>query len=233
MPVFSNSFRVNLPSLISNVVSDELSYRAYIVHHIQTTPISSISSLSSYIDENEKALLVGQTNLIEGIYLRSGSNYAIQSLSDTDINWVFIDVKSSNKKTAVYVSETGKYIAVKLKKILLEYNFSTTTLDVSPVNIFDFPVQISSPVRILLTVNGFLISDKTKMYYGEFKRIFYNDDGNIIDSGDMGSLIFNKDKSSLPNPVINFSNATNASASLTAGSGSNFISWFCKAELIL
>ena len=79
-------------------------------------------------------------------------------------------------------------------------------------------------------VNGFLVSDKTKMYYGEFRRIFYNDEGAVIDSGDMGSVIFNKDKVSLPNPTINFSDSA---VSLTVGNGSNPISWYCRAELFL
>lgn len=233
MSVFSNPFRVNLPALIEKIVSDDLSYRSYSVHNILTTPLSSLSSLSSYINENEKTLIIYQTNLQDGVYLRSGSDYILQILPDTSVNWVFVDIKNFQKKTAVYVSDTKKYTSAKLKKILLENNFSTTTIDTGPVNIFDIPVHLSSPSKILLIVNGFLVGDKSKMYYGEFRRIFYNDNRIVVDGGDMGSVIFNKDKNSIPNPNISFSTGENASVSLTIGNGSDSISWYCKAELFL
>lgn len=240
MPIEQSRIRIKLPTETgdqTNEIPGDKSYRSYYVQHIQTTALDSINDLQFQIGDGERSLVLNQPTggITEGVYLRnSATSYTLQTLDDTDVDWCFAEYKSTNKLRAVYSADTGEYTQVDFDKFLLEYNFSTTASDTSAQDVFDIPGFYDSFVTIKLKIFGVLASDKTKTYHGQFERYYYNDATSFTDSGTLTSQIFNTDSGSLPNPTITFNNSgVVPKVTLTIGSGSTAVNWFCKAELIL
>lgn len=217
-------------------VDGDLSYRPYYVQYIETATISSVSDLNSVLINGERAIVVNQPEggVTEGLYSKTAGTVSLQSLSDTTVNWCFIDIKTSNRKRAVFISSLGEYRSVNFSKFLLEYNFSTTAADTTAQDLFEIPALKNRFCFLKIKVFGVLDSDTSKHFFGEYDRYFYNDNYTFNDSGNMGKTIFNKDVASLPSPTIAFDNTGNAPKStLTIGSGSAAVDWHCKGELVL
>lgn len=204
-----------------------LNFYPYSVSYISLINLEAVSDLESSISVGEYAVLIKQDNESEnGLYLRvNDTTYTKQTLpSNTDC--FFVDITSSSSINCIYLFSSNLFIRTYYKTINL--NYSITTNSQTQTDLFNIPVLKDTSCELLLKIFGFQTSNFNISFNGEYKRVFYNNSGVIIDMGDFSETY--KKHQDFSYPDINFSSQPDVK--LTSGD-SEETKWIVKGTLYL
>lgn len=204
-----------------------LPFFPYPVQSIKTTNISNVSNLSAYVSLNEYIVLIGQTTSSQnGLYLQDGVSTATKQVLPTDTNSYFLDVSVADGDNCIYLL-SDEFIQTYYKKINL--GLSITTTSNSQTDLFDIPVSLNRSSEIILKISGFHTADYSVIFYGEYKRTYYNDNGTYRDFGIFTETT--KKSSTFSYPTVTFSTSSSQpNVKITPGNTTS-TKWFIKGDI--